>query len=91
MLKEKRAIYTKRYSKCFPYIMSMLIGTIHFNLFEEMIYQFDRIWTFPRITDREKKSPIADKDSLRGLAPKFNRGEAVFEGNVLEIVEINVL
>ena len=36
-------------------------------------------WTVPETVDKEKKSPVVDKDSLRGLAPDFNRGEAVFE------------
>ena len=49
------------------------------------------MWTVPRITDREKKSPVADSNSLRGLAPDFNRGEAIFERNTLEIVEIDIL
>ena len=48
-------------------------------------------WTVPRTVDKEIKSPIVDRNSLRGLAPDFNRGEAVFEENTLEIVEINVL
>lgn len=43
------------------------------------------------MTDREKKGPVAEKDSLHGLASEFNRGEAVFEGNTLEIIEMNVL
>ena len=47
-------------------------------------------WTVPETVDKEKKSPVVDKDSLRGLAPDFNRGEAVFERNTLKIVEINV-
>ena len=47
-------------------------------------------WTVPRRVDKEKKNPVVDKDSLRGLAPEFNRGEAVFERNTLKIVEINV-
>ena len=41
-------------------------------------------------TEKEKKPPVADQDSLCGLALDFNRGEAIFEGNTLEIVEINV-
>ena len=48
------------------------------------------IWTVPVTVDKEKKSLVVDKDSLRGLAPDFNRGEAVFERNTLKIVEINV-
>ena len=47
-------------------------------------------WTVPVTVDKEKKSPVVDKDSLRGLAPDFNRGEAVFERNTFKIVEINV-
>ena len=47
-------------------------------------------WTVPVTVDKEKKSLVVDKDSLRGLAPDFNRGEAVFERNTLKIVEINV-
>jgi hypothetical protein len=47
-------------------------------------------WTVPQTVDKEKKSPVVDKDSLGGLAPEFNRGEAVFERNALKIVEINV-
>jgi len=47
-------------------------------------------WTVPRRVDKEKKNPVVDKDSLRGLAPDFNRGEADFERNTLKIVELNV-
>ena len=36
-------------------------------------------WTVPQTVDKEKKNPVVDKDSLRGLAPDFNRSEAVFE------------
>ena len=48
-------------------------------------------WTVPGTVDEEKKNAVADKDSLRGLAPDFKRGEAVFKRNTLIIVEINVL
>ena len=47
-------------------------------------------WTVPQTKDKEKKNPAVDSNSLRGLAPDFNRGEAVFERNTLKIVEINV-
>ena len=48
-------------------------------------------WTVPETVDKEKKNPVVDKSSLRGLAPEFNRGEDVFEGNTLKIVEIDIL
>ena len=48
-------------------------------------------WTVPQTVDKEKKTPVVDKDSLRGLAPDFNRSEAVFEGNSLKIIEIDIL
>lgn len=48
-------------------------------------------WTVPQTKDKEKKNPVVDKDSLHGLAPEFNRSEAVFERNSLEIVEIDIL
>ena len=48
-------------------------------------------WTVPETTDKEKKNPVVDKDSLCGLAPDFNRCEAVFERNSLKVVEIDIL
>ena len=49
------------------------------------------LWTVPQTKDKEKKNPAVDSNSLRGLAREFNRSEAVFERNSLEIVEIDIL
>ena len=48
-------------------------------------------WTVPRPTDEERKALLKNKYSLRGLAPNFKRGKAVFERNTLKIVEMDVL
>ena len=51
----------------------------------------ETLWTVPQTKDKEKKNPAVDSNSLRGLAPEFNRSEAVFERNSLKIVEIDIL
>ena len=62
----------------------------HDMIQKKRLIEIYTLWTVPETVDKEKKSPVVDKDSLRGLAPDFNRGEAVFERNTLKIVEINV-
>lgn len=57
---------------------------LHLDVTERYRCFFDNLespllWTVPQITDREKKNPVADSNSLNGLAADFNRGEAVFQ------------
>ena len=46
---------------------------------------------FPKEQTEKEKALLKNKTILSGLAPNFKRGKAVFERNMLKIVEMDVL